>query len=262
MTFGRTPVLRFTVPKSGELPKSNADYGNGRIVGGEIRLAIADGATESFRSGEWAQMLVERFLNCPIARVARVWWADIAKTFQLAIDYDSLPWPTVEKAMRGSHAAFLGVVIDSAKRSWGGTSVGDCCLLRVRWDFGEHPNRRERRIGSCRFEPKHMTLPDAFGFHPPLIGSRDDYPVPNATSFRPRNCKKARIETFLLMTDALGAWLMPSNDRLSNVRTLLDIESQDQFADLIVSLRTNSRIRNDDTTLVRFDLYPSTWGST
>ncbi|HEY3221729.1 MAG TPA: hypothetical protein VGJ80_13430, partial [Gemmatimonadales bacterium] len=100
--------------------------------GGGMRVAVADGATESSFAKLWAVLLAESYVRSELtgaeffARLGaarRLWRRRLAGR--------PLPWFASEKAEQGAFAALLGVQIDAHQNRWTALAVGDCCLMQV-----------------------------------------------------------------------------------------------------------------------------------
>src|SRR5262249_6792989 len=54
----------------------------------------------------------------------------------------------------------------------------------------------------------------------------------------------------LCMTDALGRWLLSSDDRHAAISTIRSLKTKKQFMRLVTSERAAARMKRDDTTLL------------
>lgn len=78
-----------------------------------VRLAVADGATESYGSGLWAQLLVRAYgqgcfdggLVADELRKHQTAWHD-------TVSQGDLPWYAEQKMQDGAFASLLGITID------------------------------------------------------------------------------------------------------------------------------------------------------
>src|SRR5947209_6528028 len=117
-----------------------------------FRCAVADGASESSFSGEWARLLAQSW-SCGGGSTRR-WLAELprlSRRWEAAIPAGALPWYVQAKIDQGAFAALVGVhVVDS--RRWTAMAVGDSCVVQV---------RSGRRIASFPY-----TAPEQFGNRP------------------------------------------------------------------------------------------------
>jgi hypothetical protein len=206
------------------------------------RFAIADGATESSYSGEWARHLASRFVQRPPestrGRHLAAWIRRAQDTFSAGALSDTAPWYAIEKARLGAWATFLGLRINVDSRYWVAWAVGDSCLFRC---------DSHSAALSLAFPIGH---PDDFGVSPALVGSK---PTRNTHAFSnvSRCWGRARSgTTFVLASDALAAWVLANvRDRGRDWLDLLTVHQND-FRPFIENLRGTSSLKNDDTTAV------------
>ena len=130
MTFGAT-VTVLTIAKAGNDDSENEDFGQFSFGDRRLDVALADGATESAFSRQWARALVTQWLESPrddmtqvVGAARRQWQAVIPPS-------DQLPWFGQAKLAEGSASAFLGVSIRRTRDGWTwlARSVGDCDLF-------------------------------------------------------------------------------------------------------------------------------------
>jgi len=208
----------------------------------EFRCAIADGATETSFSGEWADVLVKSFVTH--GNVRSNFLADenlrlLQEEWHLRIDEKTrdkpLPWYAQEKLQQGAYSTLTGLQIFH-NSGWEMTSVGDsACLLKrqssKRW--GKYPHNIE------------------FTNHPFLISTdrarnvglgQHQYHIPKAETWQIG-------DTFYLMTDALADYLFNLRGKQHLLNKLM--QGQQQFEDEIHKLRQEKKCKNDDVTLVK-----------
>jgi Protein phosphatase 2C len=207
-----------------------------------IRVAVADGATESSYAKLWAALLAESYVRSEtdggefFARLKparRLWRRRLAGR--------PLPWFATEKAEQGAFAAFLGVEIDAQNNRWTALAVGDCCLMHID-DVGK---------GMRVVETFPLQKSSQFTMSPYLIGSRSD-----------GESLKDRIRTsqgslrdgdmLLLATDAMAAWLLKRHEEGRPLWKWIyrKLGTPESFAAIVAYGRKNG-LRNDDFTLVR-----------
>lgn len=215
-----------------------------------VRLAVADGATECLFARRWAEQLVHAvgegvlslhgFFN-GITRLRADWQ-------QWIIRKKTLPWYAEEKARQGAFAALLALELttegsDGAMDGcWNAAAVGDSCLFHIR---GENV--------LVRFP---LTTPEAFDNRPILLGSvgTENSCLNELTS----SGLWKKGDAFFLMTDALACWFIKHLDAGGSP---LEVQGDfafpndpDPFRAWVESLRDKGSIRNDDCTLIRVHL--------
>lgn len=217
-------VQTLWLPKSGHAADEYEDaFGASDPETFPFRAVVADGATESAFSGEWARTLVAAYLEQgDVVQAA----ASARTLFTPALDGR---WYVQAKAAQGAHAALLGLEIDAGGSErdarWRAASVGDCCLFILR--------------GGRLYRSWPYTDAAAFNHRPTLVSSQDVTADVNASAGTSQ-----QGDAFILATDALAAWLL-DND----VEALL---ACDDFEGFVAKARRAARhpLRNDDTTAV------------
>jgi hypothetical protein len=170
-------VQMFSLPKQGYRPDEYEDAGAHNTTA--TRLALADGASDSFESRLWAQALVQAFIDTPPApqrEALLTWLAAPIQVWRQGIHWEHLPWYAEEKARRGAFATLLGAIFTwpiadgpdagGAVAQWQAMAVGDTCLFQVRGadliacfpvaqaaDFGTTP-----ALLSTRLDYNHRSL--------------------------------------------------------------------------------------------------------
>jgi hypothetical protein len=200
--------------------------------------AVSDGASVSFDSGLWAEILVRRFTSDP--NVSRDWIKAAIAEYSAAHDREAMPWMHQAAFDRGSFATLLGVWF---LPDWQGArvfAIGDTILAFV--DGGQ----------LVRTIP--YVQPDEFDQPPQLLStspaenrSLDDEAISHA--WQELNIASHEAPTLLLMTDALGRWLLDQPDS-ERVYALLNVHDEQAFREFVERERAEGRLKRDDTTLV------------
>lgn len=118
-------VRVFTTPKRDDAP--NEDRHAASLDG--RACAISDGASVSFDSGPWAEMLAQGFVDG--ASFTPAWIKSAAITYQAAYNRDALDWMQQGALDRGSFASLLGVRPAPISGSIEVVVVGDSLLAIV-----------------------------------------------------------------------------------------------------------------------------------
>ncbi len=215
-----------------------------------LRLAVADGATETSFSGLWARLLVTAYGRGRLTDESR---ADelrkIRRVWRRSVGQKPLPWYAEEKLRSGAYSSLLGLTIDPPQSpderngTWHATAVGDSCLVQVRGD---------EMVSSFPY-----SCSDEFNSRPLLVSSLDGEDE-SEIGAQTRSGQWQSGDTFFLMTDALAAWFLRGVEAGEQVFARLHaVETQAQFETLVTDLRSTSdgegmpRLKNDDVTLVR-----------
>jgi len=237
-----------SVQKAGNHPDENEDSFHPRhVVHAEaryLRVAIADGATESSYSREWAEELVRGYgrgrlpparFDSGLGRLQNRWQARVGNR--------PLPWYAQEKLRQGAFSTLVGLTIAGdpsrgAGGHWAAMAAGDSCLFHLR------AGRIERSFP--------MVNADDFSNHPALLPSRREG---HGTASALTVCAHGMWQPgdiFLLATDALAHWVLRSAARPTRVLggLMSAMSSDGEFHSWVTGLRTSGKLRNDDVTAV------------
>lgn len=214
-----------------------------------FRCAVADGATDSSFSGLWACLLVEAFVNAhdEVGDLERI-LAETQPLWELQVGARQLPWYAEEKAQEGAFSSLLGLTlrdrVDAGCGDWQALAVGDSCLVQV---------RNDQVI--VKFPIKHSSRFDTM---PYLLASKPSYNTKLRENLVSSHGDIQPDDTFYLMTDAFACWFMMADEQgLAPWVELRNLSTIDQrgFAELVDRLRARRELRNDDSTLIRLDIY-------
>ncbi len=230
------------LPKDFAYPESNEDA---LAIGSkEMRIAISDGASESFDSRSLASLLVNKFICEPT--LDEMWLQALISEYLLQYDVASLSWSKVASFERGSFATLLGVQIRKDTSSIDILSIGDslCVLLEERQVVESFPYSDFRD----------------FQRRPELICTSNDHNSFMRSSDFITDHRKCWIldgqkkYTLICMSDALGEWALRShsegNPQWDALCTFTDLS---QLQNLVSTERSSRNMRIDDVTLVIVD---------
>ncbi len=248
----RTSVEVFAAPKAGN---SAAEYEDAHWprqssdVTSAVRLAVADGATETSFSGIWARLLVKSYGR---GRPAEATWDvelnSIRRVWQRAVGQKLLPWYAEEKLRLGAFSSLAGLTLIPSTEPEGrggefaALAIGDSCLFQV---------RDGKMIWSFPF-----TASEEFNSRPLLLSSLDrgaDREV--ATQLTNGGWQSGDL--FFLMTDALACWTLRMVESNTDPFVILrSLETSAEFESFIATQRAATNVdgipqlKNDDVTLV------------
>ena len=222
----------FWLPKAGHRGEEYEDaFALSEAARLPMRLAVADGATESAFAGAWAQHLVRQFVDesvdseTDLRERLPAWQA--AWQVEVGEQAKGLPWYAAAKAEQGAFAAMLGLTV-RPEGTWKALAVGDCDLLHLR-DGALHA-------------AWPLDDPEQFTHRPALLSSREGAAVP---AVQERSGTWRPGDAFVLATDALAAWLLATDP----ARALGWTDAT--FLKAVDAARAEGVLRNDDVTLVR-----------
>ncbi len=212
--------------------------------------AIADGATESLLSRQWAQVLTRQFARQWLAaRDWRGWWNETLRVWQnekraymerRARADKPVQWYEEPGLEAGAFAALLGLVLMPTPHAltWRAAAVGDCCLVQVRDD---------KLLAAFPMQDAH-----AFNNRPYLLSSNPARNIALAEQWRFVEGNFATGDRLYVMTDALAAWFLRASEAGAQPWAEVDAHrNADAFAAWLAELRAARAIRNDDVTLIR-----------
>ena len=235
-------IKAFCCPKSGNSAEEYEDAWALRETPAGIRVAVADGATESSFAKLWAMLVAESYVRSELtgaeffARLQparRLWRQRLAGR--------PLPWFATEKAAQGAFAAFLGVQIDAHHNRWTALAVGDCCLMHV-----DDVGKKMRVLKSFPLQRSSQ-----FTMSPYLIGSRSNG-EPQDERIQISKGSLRDGDMLVLASDAMAAWLLKQHeDGRPLWRWLYRKLSTPESFDALVAYGRKHGLRNDDFTLVR-----------
>jgi len=222
--------------KAGNTPSECEDaIGINRL---ESAFAVADGATEAYRSKQWARTLVRHWVRAPsidapsFIEQVRNWGGSQWETDSKV---DFLPWYFAEKAQQGSFAAFTGIRV-RPDRSWQVIAAGDSCLLRWRRD---------------RFDFSFpLTEPEQFLSRPVLLPTRPDLTGGLEGIVRVASGQLEAGDVLVLATDAIANHLLQHQSSGRKLVESLTSGNAAAISDLISIQRQCKALRNDDVALI------------
>jgi hypothetical protein len=267
----RASVTTFWTPKDGStdaeyedasacLPEPTQD---GDVVGESLRVAIADGASESLLAGRWAQLLTTEFMEAKITETsgerefaavsggaARKWDETLARyKEERETAGKPIKWYEEPGLDRGAYATLIVAHLSETQGGdhvavWQAVALGDSCLFQVRDD--------------ALVTAFPLSVSADFGIQPDLLGSRgqDEDLVAERARLSSGTCD--HDDTIFICTDALAAWFLNRSEAGEQPWTdLIDLgtEGVPTFPDWVAAQRSVGGMRNDDVTLVRVDIW-------
>lgn len=252
MFTGRPQTVRGVRVHSLVLAKTDEvdDYCEDRVQvmtdkeAGIVRAAVADGATATAFSGQWAELLVRAYCNKPFAD-----WEDLAARSQVAANEwastvyaQDRPWYALMRAQSGGAAAIAGIEIIVKERKWSAIALGDSCVFQI---------RNERVYLAI---PPYG--PDDFGNNPRLIFTDAEKNVGLASAYESKSGTFLPGDRFVLATDAAAEAVLRADLGKAGlrewIRTLTKSEKRAQR--FIESLRNSRGIRDDDVAVVTIEV--------
>ncbi|MGH9178571.1 MAG: hypothetical protein ACRD0N_08460, partial [Acidimicrobiales bacterium] len=204
-------VSSFWLPRDGSRAEHYEDAFWPRHTGARttprLRLAVADGASESMLSGLWADLLVRTWCRSrrrpdgQAVAAAMSGWRSALVAYLRGREAAKRPieWFEQPGLERGAHATLLGVELAGPARSggpgrWSAVSVGDSCLFQVRDDALVRAFPVEEASG--------------FGNAPKLVPTRAGQLSRVVAALERAEGAWQDGDVLLLTTDAVAAWVL------------------------------------------------------
>ena len=215
------------------------------------RFAVADGVTMAYFSGRWASMLTnayvesgEKFLEkTSLETMARSWeeqeQAIVQSTYYPNMEIIQILDQKIH--VIGGSATLNGLEINWCENTYTNFSIGDSLCFHI-------------RDGKIISENPPLTCDD-FGYAPKQISTNTfRYKRTTSDDWNP-DCFSGTFEPgdiFLLVTDAIGLWILrphPEYSQEDKLKDLLSISSQDEFLEYMTKEREMDRVEGDDLTV-------------
>jgi hypothetical protein len=233
---------------------------NGEYEAHKFFAAMADGASEGFLSGQWADILVREYCNdqshksnlTNFVEETEAKWDEFLEAYIKKRGEDNRPiqWYEEPGLENGAFSTLIGLSIFDGlydgERTWTATAIGDTCLFQI---------RQTELI--CCFPIQNA---ESFNSWPALISSN---PIHNINLIEKSKSIEGSWEDndqFFIMSDAISAWFLrehENNHQPSLWMQELLMASNDEFVDWIAELREKNEIRNDDVTFMSLTLSES-----
>lgn len=235
---------------------------SGEVERESLRVVVTDGATESLLAGPWAAKLAASFgiaagptksksgFVSAYQTAVTDWGEELARYRSDREARDApIQWFEEPGLAKGAYSTII--VVDffedspSSASKWRAMAIGDSCLFQV----------RNERLHAC------FPIQDeaAFSYHPPLLSSRGTDSSVVARHLVKISGTWQQDDSFYVVTDALAAWFLRSVEAgdkpWSPLRDLDTVDFLVDFGTWVNARRDEGSLRDDDTTLVRIDLY-------
>jgi hypothetical protein len=209
----------------------------------ENRIAISDGATNSFDSKSWANIIVNKFVSNP--KLNKSWIIEAIREYNLLHNYSALSWSKQAAFERGSFASLIG--IELLENQLIVTSFGDSIAILLDGD---------RYIDSFPY-----IISEDFNKDPELLASFLKY-----NTFFEKDIDLSKYQKnwytsnytkpiLVCMTDAFGQWALKNEEKnVSKWDLICNIKTQEQLLTLVENERLSKEMKLDDTTLLIIDL--------
>jgi hypothetical protein len=247
----------FSAPKEGYAPEEWEDGAAAGAHGAPLgapsgfRFAIADGATESYDSRRWAELLIDSFLasgpasgtDYPENDAASMhgWLKEMQDQWRVTVPTGA-DYIEQVKIRQGTLATFIGGQIqglDTGSPTWYAIGLGDSVLFHVRQGYlvDHFP-----RMRSGDFD----TAPDGISTLPERLDQISAQLLGQEGQLAPG-------DMLFLATDAFAQWILTCHERDDRQLwpLLAGLIHPDVFVQLVADQRRAMVMKDDDVTLVR-----------
>lgn len=227
------------VPKDADFPEFNEDA---LLVAEDLaKIAISDGASESFDSKSWAKLVVQAFLES--SDLNRAWVAELCRQYASLFDPASLSWSKAAAYQRGSFATLLGLEFNKDSKSIDALCVGDSqVVLLSNGNFVDAYPYIEPR----QFQQRPELLCSNLVYNQFIL--EQDFQLNHRRSW---NLADIDQPSLLCMTDALAEWaLRMETQGDSKWEALLSISDVSELESLVLNEQREKRMHVDDVTLI------------
>ena len=255
----RSVVSSFWLPRHGSPVEHYEDAfcprRTGTRRGPRLRVAVADGASESMLSGLWAELLVRSWCRArrrggmdEVVEFAMSAWHEALRCYleSRRAAHRPIEWFEEPGLDRGAHATVLGLELDWSPDeglTWRAESLGDSCLFQVRGDD---------LVAAFPLDDAR-----AFGNTPKLVPTQSKQLDLVVASLERTEGRCEDGDVLYLATDALAAWFLASSAAGGAPwRELAALAPGDTegFAAWVLRRRDTGVLRNDDVTVVRVEV--------
>lgn len=223
----------------------------------DVKVAVADGATESLLSGRWAKVLSQHVVSDELPlrkwrdsiKAAIADWPERLDAYreERLLRNKPIAWYEEPGLEHGAEATLLALRLRNAREGrqgqWWSMAVGDATLFQVRDDDCVRAFPMKRSSAFTTSPGLIRSLDHDGAFRHRLRGTRGDW--------QPE-------DLFFLCTDALAAWFLERREQLERPwelwRDFGSIECQ-PFEAWVEAERASGRLKNDDVTLVRVNVF-------
>ena len=233
-----TSATAWWAPKSGNTAN---EYEDAYAVKPEaLRFAVADGASETSFARQWAELLVEGFVQgAPSAAELREFVSPLQALWAEGQKGKATAWYSERKAADGAFSSLLGVTIEGDR--WRALAIGDSCLFVVRSGKVLRAFPLERA--------------EQFSNRPSLLSSIARANAGVWSEVATVEGELQASDRLLLMTDTLAQWFLVEAEMGRRPWAALSkVTTPEQFAAYIDCLRAGGALRNDDVTLVTVEV--------
>ncbi len=208
-------------------------------------ITLSDGASESFNSKFWSEILVSLFIENP--KVNEAWLNEAMDQYHNKIDIASLSWSKISAFERGSFATLLGLEFNDTLNCIELINIGDSLAVLLDGDNLIH-SYRYQKSEEFSLRPELLSTKNVLN---DFIKDKDFYKKHYCTW----NLKNYTNPILMCMTDALAEWALRMHENGNpKWETLLEITNENELWVLVEEERKVNKMNVDDVTLITVKL--------
>ena len=231
-------ICALHAPKEGNTEEQYEDaFATHTHADGSTMLAVSDGASTAVFAREWANLIVQTFVQAtplPDDNVLFETVESLAKVWREDVEVKATSWWAQEKLPHGSSATLLLAHIEEQALQL--LAVGDVCLFLVR------ENRLKYAFpvtGSHKFDTRPM-----------LLTTEKPAEQPTVKRFECAICPSDRL---YILSDAVACWFLEQYEAKRRPWEMLPA-SDTEIATWLAKLRENKTMKNDDVTVISVEI--------
>lgn len=213
------------------------------------KFAISDGVSKSFFPRVWSEILVDQYVNSEsditsLEEILPVCQDEWLKKIEAKVKSTDVKWYTKSQYNNKvpALATFVGLSFNVEKQTWNAEVLGDSFLFFL-------PKGADL---SRMVELSSKEAPITFDNFPDYYTSIGD----NHKGAVKKEERKIETGTFYLMTDALAEWFIKNKENA--IRTISEVENQEEFKELINYERANKFLTDDDSAILILEVEKKT----
>lgn len=227
------------VPKDPAYPTAIED--KYQISDETSRICVCDGASESYDSQTWADILSCQFIEDP--NINEDWLNKALNDYSQHHDPSQLSWSKAAAFERGSFSSLIAIEYSLADSQLSVIAMGDSVAVLLE--------------NNTILETFPYSISQEFTKRPELFSTKQElnehihdknFHINHSQSWTLLQPSKVHL---LCMTDAIAEWAFKQHENNDPVwENLLALESQEQFEEMVRVMQNEGSMRVDDVTLV------------
>jgi hypothetical protein len=242
-------IFAGTVPKDFTYPESNEDKLD--VCDARRVYVMSDGASESYNSKLWAEVLVKQAGSGALRPPFTRWLKHAIAQYDERSDLANLSWSQEAAFARGSFASLLVVILHDDRIQVIG--IGDTIVVLVvnnriehSFPYEDFEQFRQRPHLLSTVRSRHSTQ-----FFRDALRSLIDRSCSQSGCSACWSYPLSSDAILICATDAIGEWLLRKDDQADDrLRRIVSVRTQEDLTELVEKARFEDRMRRDDSSLI------------